>query len=124
MKQVTVSIKLHYGGDRDAEVETNGVPITMVLESLNTLVKGMAQQLLEECAEVIPGPDQEKYLDARIALDRHFLKVLIAKSPDVATNELPRYSFRHMIEFAQWYSGMDAAKVIAAYTRYLKEKKL
>lgn len=33
-----------------------------------------------------------------------------------------RYTFQQMIDFAKWYSGMDEAKVIAAYARYLREK--
>jgi hypothetical protein len=140
MKRVTVSIKLHYANTdegRDAEVETNNVPITMVLESLNNIVKGLARQIVEDAAEVIPGPDQEKYFDSRLELDRKLLEDLIAKAPEINNNEVPRYSFEHMIGFAKWYAEyldrlyprhvgqlvLNDSQVIGAYTRYLKEKK-
>lgn len=124
MKRLTVDIKLHYSNSdqsADAEINTHDVPLTLVLESLNNLVKGIARQIVEEAAEVIPGSDQEKYFDSRLELDRKLLEDLISKQPLVNTEE-PRYSFSHMIGFVRWYSGITEAKIIAAYTRYLKEK--
>lgn len=65
------------GFDKDGEcvmnVDTNDIPITMVLEALSALVKGISQNLIEESGKEIPAADMEGYINSRIDLDRSVL---------------------------------------------------
>lgn len=82
MKRLTATIKLHFSDEGDGcEVETNNVPLTMVMEGVSNLAKGLATKIVEDAAEVIPESEQENYLDSRIELDRKLLADLIAKAP-------------------------------------------
>ena len=69
----TVSIKLHFGKGsegKNAEIETNGIPITLILDSLKTIMKIFSEQIVEEAKEMVPDSEVEKYIDARLKVDR------------------------------------------------------
>lgn len=69
----TVSIKLNFGPgteDHKAEIETNDVPITLILDMLKTLSTAFAKQIVEEAEEMVPPSEWEKYINARLKVDR------------------------------------------------------
>jgi hypothetical protein len=104
MKSITVDIKLIFTENEEADgmrIETHDVPITMILEQLNALTKGLAQQLVKESQEDIPEAHVEGYMDARIELDRQLLQ-------DVIKRHVRRKSCH--IEFAPPLSFYDALK--------------
>ena len=73
-----VTIKLLYGKDvaTDADVKTNDVPYSLIIESLNVLTKHFAQEMVKDAGHVIDLNDREeleKYLDARIKVDKQKL---------------------------------------------------
>ncbi len=77
MKKITVTIALNFyeDGSEDAAVETKNVPKSIILEKLQTLSKGFAQQIVRD-AGFVPDSNLENYLDARISIDRNVLKTL------------------------------------------------
>lgn len=82
MKSITVEIKLIFTEDEKGDtmrIETHDVPLTMVIEQLNALVKGLAQQIVRESEEDVPQEHVEGYMNARIELDRQLLQDLIKK---------------------------------------------
>ena len=55
------------------------------------------------------------------------MKPVIYITPEGSANVKPqedkliKLTLEQMYDFVQWYSGMDRLKIMAAYTRYLKE---
>jgi len=77
----TVVIKLNFGQGSEklqADIaDTQGVPYSMIVESLNNLTKGIAQQLVIEAKEQgVPDNDIPAYLDARLKVDRKTISEL------------------------------------------------
>lgn len=82
MKSITVDIKLIFTENEEGDtmkIETHDVPLTMVIEQLNALVKGLAQQIVRESEEDVPQEHVEGYMNARIGLDRKLLQDLIRR---------------------------------------------
>lgn len=81
-KKIKVSIALDFsvehGGLREqASITTNDVPVSLIIESLQNLVRGLAQTLIEEASEEVPAEGYERYLDGRIKADRDILMELL-----------------------------------------------
>lgn len=77
----TVVILLHYQSDKlgfNAQVETNGVPRSLIVESLQNLTTGLSAALVREAARDVEEKDLEAYLDATLNVDREKLKRILA----------------------------------------------
>jgi hypothetical protein len=61
-----------------AEVQSNGVPWSLILESIDNLKRGMAKQLVSQAIDygIVDPEEQEGYLQGLINLDREKLKTL------------------------------------------------
>lgn len=69
----TVDIKLNFGkgsDDERANIQTNGVPITLILDSLKTIMSGLSRRLVEEAGEMVSESEYEAYINARLKVDR------------------------------------------------------
>lgn len=69
----TVEIKLHFGKGSEenrADIITNDVPKTLILDSLKTIMGGLSKMLVEEAEEMVPESEMEKYINARLKVDR------------------------------------------------------
>lgn len=67
----------HNGIKEEANVVTNDVPTSLVIESLRNLTKGLAEILIKEASEEVPVDGYEAYLDGRIKADRIILENLL-----------------------------------------------
>lgn len=79
-RHANITLSFFEDGTEQINVQTNDVPITMIIEGLNTLVKSLAHQILTEAGEDIPPNMLEGYMNSRIDLDREVLKKLIKNS--------------------------------------------
>lgn len=69
----TVEIKLNFGPGTDqnrADVKTNGVPSTLILDSLKILMSHFAKEIVAESDEMVPESQREAYIEARMKVDR------------------------------------------------------
>lgn len=69
----TVLIKLNYGKGSEkcrAEITTNGVPYTLILDSLKTIETGFAKEIVSEAEEMVSESEMEAYINARLKVDR------------------------------------------------------
>ncbi len=75
MKKIEVEIKLifHQNGEESVEIETKGVPKTLIVEQLNALTGLLARQIVDD-AKFVPNSDKEDHVNARIEIDRQRLK--------------------------------------------------
>lgn len=75
---VPVFLLFNRDGSMSADIpDTNKVPWSMLLENMNNLQKGMAQQCVREAyGDDIPDDQIEDYLQGMINLDREKLKEL------------------------------------------------
>lgn len=79
-KQLEVKIALTFTKTDDKlDVDTNGVPTSMILEALNNLTKFFAQQLVKEAQEEVPDNPTAlaRYLQGRLDTDRETLRNLL-----------------------------------------------
>lgn len=79
-KTLTVTIKLHFSAsDESCVIETQDVPMTLILEKLNTITHGMAKEILMGLGQNDKLPDAkiEKYFDTQIKVDRIKLKNML-----------------------------------------------
>lgn len=81
MKTISVDIKLNFSNDEevlDCEMpKTNGVPLSMILENLNNLTKGLAKKIVKDAYGDVPEDLFEKYIDSIIATDRMLLEEML-----------------------------------------------
>ena len=74
-KVIEVTVVLKFGTTvEQAEVTTNGVPTSLIMESLNNLSRGLAENLVKEAVEEVPEEGFESYLDGRLKADRVILR--------------------------------------------------
>ncbi len=69
----TVVIKLNYGPGSDeqrADIQTDDVPATLILDSLKIISQHFAKQIVAEAEETVPESEWEKYINARMKVDR------------------------------------------------------
>lgn len=75
MKKVIVELQFDpINGDPspNASIEgTQDVPLTIILESLINLTKGMAQIICNDARNVVSEAEMQEYLDARIKVDKN-----------------------------------------------------
>lgn len=87
---ITATIKIHFSLDPDLdtdEIEANGVPKTMIMEKMSTIVKGLSEYEVADARNVVGNADMEKYLDARIAVDRKKLERMLKQQRDAGEGD-------------------------------------
>ena len=77
-KVIEVTVVLKFGTtEEQARVTTNGVPTSLIMESLNNLSRGLAENLVKEAVEEVPEEGFESYLDGRLKADRVILRDML-----------------------------------------------
>ncbi len=69
----TVFIQLNYGPGSEnnrADIKTNGVPATLILDSLKTISTHFAKEIVAEAEDTVTESEMEKYINARLKVDR------------------------------------------------------
>jgi hypothetical protein len=78
-KNLKAVLVITYGEGEGANMQTNGVPLSLVVEVLTNICKGMSRTLVAEAQNDVPENQVEDYLDAMIATDRVKLEQIIDK---------------------------------------------
>jgi hypothetical protein len=76
-KTVTVKLVFSYDESDTMSIETEDVPDTIILEALQNLTNFFAQRIVDDAGTVVPKEELDKYLDARIKVDREKLNKLL-----------------------------------------------
>jgi hypothetical protein len=79
-KTISATLRLDFSsGKEDAiDLQTNDVPRTLILEHLQNISRFLARQICEEAEEILKDPkEQEKYINARIKVDRETLDKML-----------------------------------------------
>lgn len=76
-KTATVRLIFNEDGTATSDVNTNGIPWTMIIENMKNLTQGMSEQLVKDAAmDGIAEKDVADYLQGMINLDREKLKAM------------------------------------------------
>ena len=76
-KTISLTIKLNFGANEGAEIDTNDIPQSLIVESIQNLSHFLARQLVEEAEEVVPKEGVTAYLEGRLKTDRENLKKML-----------------------------------------------
>jgi hypothetical protein len=108
MRTITAQITLIYGNpELNCDIKTNGVPHTLIIESLNNIVKGMSEKLVRENERYAKSFERmEEFLDALIQVDRDVLAKMLKSIPEIkniepmnmAVEDAVRKESHHFIE--------------------------
>ena len=78
MKTIEVNIKLTFSKNGPgADIKTNGVPHSLIVESLNNLSKGLCGKLVMEAYGDVNEDQVADYLQGMLNLDRIKLKEML-----------------------------------------------
>jgi hypothetical protein len=76
-KNIAVPITLYFGEDQHADIVTNGVPKSLIVEALNSISKGFCEQIISESEGDVQAHEMEDYLDALMQTDRLKLEQML-----------------------------------------------
>lgn len=77
MIEAAISIKYEKDGEPIIEITTGDIPKSIIMEDLSAITKLFARGMIEECDEMFTESEREKYITARLKVDRQNLKKLI-----------------------------------------------
>ena len=119
--QIKAIIKAMIGHDLDLmTIDTTGYEYPFPSDQYKVEIKTL---LFTDTGEWVDFSEWLKVVGLKtIYVDKDRTKQVAVLSPlKPQEDKLIKLTLEQMYDFVQWYSGMDRLKIMAAYTRYLKE---
>ena len=85
---IEVNIKLKfYEEEYDFEILTNGVPMTLIGQSLEDIAQDLYAGEIKDAKQVVGDAEMTKYMEAWIAVDRRKLEQLLKEQKNEGEGE-------------------------------------